>query len=120
MFSKFKIDTCAINCQSTSIIDKQSPSLFNIYLEALMKNCFPNTGGVNIGAKRINCIRFADDMALLAEHERMLKNMLMELNDRCDENRMNINKTKTVIGRKLKKMDVRIKDESVEQVDNFK
>ena len=53
------------------------PTLFNIYLEDLMKNCFLNTGGVNIEGRRIECIRFADDMALLAEDERMLKNMLM-------------------------------------------
>ena len=58
-----------------------SPTLFNIYLEDLMKNCFPNTGGVNIGVRRIKCIIFADDMALPAEDERMLKNMLMELNE---------------------------------------
>ena len=52
-----------------------------IYLEDLMK-CFLNMGDVNIGGRgrRINCIRFADDMALLAEDERMVKNMLMELN----------------------------------------
>ena len=56
-----------------------------------MKNCFPNTGGVNIGGRRIKCIRFADDMALLAEDERMLKNMLMELNDRCEDYGMKIN-----------------------------
>ena len=82
-----------------------SPSLFNIYLENLMKNCFPNTGGVNIGGRRIKCIRFADDMALPAEDERMLKYMLMELNERCEDYGMkiNINKTKTtVIGKKIK------------------
>ena len=62
-----------------------SPTLFNIYLEDLLKNCFPNTGGVNIGGRRIKCIRFADDMALLAEDERMLKNMLMELNNRRED-----------------------------------
>ena len=44
-----------------------SPTLFNIYLEDLMKNCFPNTRGVNIGGRRMKCIRFVDDMALLAE-----------------------------------------------------
>ena len=55
-----------------------SPTLFNIYLGDLMKNCFLITGGcVNIGGKRIKCIRFADDMILLAEDERMLKNILM-------------------------------------------
>ena len=52
----------------------------------------------------------------------MLKNMLMELNDRCEDYGMkiNINKTKTtVIGRKPK-IYMRIKDESVEQVDSSK
>ena len=86
-------------------------------------NCFLNTGGVNLGGRRIKCIIFADDMALLAEDQRLLKNMLMELNDKCDDHGMkiNINKTKTmVIGSKPKKIDIRIKDESVEQVYSFK
>ena len=60
-----------------------------------MKNCFLKTGGVNIEGRRIKCIRFADDMALLAEDENMLKNMLMELNDRCEDYGMNINISKT-------------------------
>ena len=34
-------------------------------------------------------------MALLTEDERMLKNMLMELNERCDDNGMKINISKT-------------------------
>ena len=62
-------------------------------------------------------------MALLAEDERLLKNMLMELNDRCEDYGMkiNINKMKTiVIGRKPEKIDIRTEDESVEQVDSFK
>ena len=75
--------------------------VFIIYLEDLMKNCFPNTGGVNIGRRRFKCIRFSDDMALLAEDERMLKNMLMELNERCEDYGMKINrpisKTKTMV-----------------------
>ena len=78
---------------------------------------FPEHGGVNIGGRRIKCIRFAD-MVLLAEDEMMLKNMLMELNDRCEDYgiKININKIKAmVIGRKPKKIDMRIKDESVEQ-----
>ena len=77
-----------------------------------MENCFPNTRGVNIGGRRIKCIRFADDMALLEEDERMLKNMLMELNEICEDYGMKINVSKTkamVIGRKPKKTDIRIK-----------
>ena len=88
-----------------------------------MKNCFPNTGAVNIRGRRIKCIRFADDMALLAEDERMLKNMLMERNERCEDYGMKINTSKTkamVIGRKPKMIHIRIKGESIEQVDSFK
>ena len=73
-----------------------------------MKNCSLNTGRVNIGGRRIKCMRFADYMVLLAEDEMMLKNMLMELNDRCEDYGMkiNINKTKArVFGRKPKKMN---------------
>ena len=42
---------------------------------------FPEHRVCKIGGRRIKCIRFANDLALLAGHERMLKNMLMELND---------------------------------------
>ena len=88
-----------------------------------MKDCFSNTGGVNIGGRRIKCIRFADDTAFSAENERMLKNMLMELNERCEDYGMKINISKTkamVIGRKPKNINIRIKGESIEQVDSFK
>ena len=84
---------------------------------------FPEHRGVNIEGRRIKCIKFADDMALLAEDERMLKNMLMELNDRCEDYGMKINISKTkamVIGRKSKKIDMHIKGESIEQMDSFK
>ena len=84
---------------------------------------FPDNGGCKHRRRRIKFIRFADDMVLLAEDERMLKNMLMELNYRCDDYGMkiNTNKTKTmIIGRKPKKIDIRIKGESIEQVDSFK
>ena len=58
-------------------------------------------------------------MVLLAEDERMLKKMLMELNERCEDYGMKINISKTkamVIERKTKKIDIRIKGESIEQV----
>ena len=74
-----------------------------------MKNCFLNKGGVNIRERRITCIRFADDMALLAEDDRMLKNMVMELNERCEDYGMkiNISKMKAMgIGRKPEKIDI--------------
>ena len=90
-------------------------------LEDLMKNCFLNKGGINIGGRGIKCIRFADYMALLAEEEIILNSMMMEPNDRCEKCEIKISKPKTmVIGRKPKKTDSRIKDESLEQVGSFK
>ena len=52
----------------------------------------------------------------------MLKNMLMELNERCEDYGMKINISKTkamVIGRKPN-IHIRIKGESIEQEDSFK
>ncbi|KAJ4449321.1 hypothetical protein ANN_00719 [Periplaneta americana] len=88
-----------------------------------VKNCFQNMKGVIVGERRIKCIRFADDMALLAEEEMILKDMLLELNDSCEQYGMkvNINKTKSmVIGRRIQKINLKILNEAVEQVDSFK
>ncbi|KAJ4440465.1 hypothetical protein ANN_08606 [Periplaneta americana] len=63
-------------------------------------------GGVIIGRIRIKCIRFADDMALLAEEEMILRDMLLELNYSCEQYGMkiNVNKMKTMVTeRKVKK-----------------
>ena len=67
--------------------------------------------------------KISDDMALLAVDEKMLKNMLMELNERCEDYGMKINISETksmVFGGKPKKIHIRIKGESIEQVDSFK
>ncbi|KAJ4442977.1 hypothetical protein ANN_04625 [Periplaneta americana] len=68
--------------------------------------------GVIVGGRRINCIKFAD-MALLVEEEMILRDMLLELNDSCEQYGMkiNANKTKTVvIGKKVNQWVVRISD----------
>ncbi|KAJ4447675.1 hypothetical protein ANN_09682 [Periplaneta americana] len=88
------------------------------FLKAVIKNYFQNMRGVIVGERRIKCIRFADDMALLAEEEMVLKDMLLELNDSCVKYGMKINANKTnsmVIGRKIYKINLRILNEAVEQ-----
>ena len=52
-------------------------TLQHLLEDSIIKNCFLNSGRVNIGGRRIKCIRFANDMALLAEDEKILKNMMM-------------------------------------------
>ncbi|KAJ4442563.1 hypothetical protein ANN_04150 [Periplaneta americana] len=74
-----------------------SSTLSNIYLEDLVKNCFQN-------------------MALLAEEETILRDMLLELNDSCEQYvmKINANKTKTMtVGRKIKKKYQKEKKEVV-------
>ncbi|KAJ4438114.1 hypothetical protein ANN_14053 [Periplaneta americana] len=61
-----------------------SPILFNIYLNDLVKNCFQNMVGMIVGGRIIKCITFVDDMAFLAE-ETIPRDMLLELNDNCNE-----------------------------------
>ena len=53
-----------------------SPTLFNIYLEEIVKQGLLNEDGVFVGDRRVKCIRFADDMALLAESETKINEML--------------------------------------------
>ncbi|KAJ4432801.1 hypothetical protein ANN_21440 [Periplaneta americana] len=87
------------------------------------KNLKQNLGGVIVGGRKIKCIRFADDVALLAEEEMILSVMLLELNHSCEQYGMKINANKTkiiVIGRKVRKLYFRILNEAVEQVDSFK
>ncbi|KAJ4448312.1 hypothetical protein ANN_10327 [Periplaneta americana] len=84
---------------------------------------FSEHGRVMVKGTRMKCIRFTDDMVLLAEEEMIMKNMLLKLNDSCEQYGMKINANKIkimVIGRKIKKLNVRIRIEAVEQVDCFK
>ncbi|KAJ4444067.1 hypothetical protein ANN_05856 [Periplaneta americana] len=56
--------------------------------------------------------------SLKAKEETILRDMLVELNDSCGESRMKINAKNTrtmVVGRKIKKIKVRILTEAVEQ-----
>ncbi|KAJ4428825.1 hypothetical protein ANN_25818 [Periplaneta americana] len=58
-------------------------------------------------------------MALLAEEEMILKDMLVELNDSCEQYGMKINANKTntmVIGRKIKKVNLRILNEEDNEI----
>ncbi|KAJ4431235.1 hypothetical protein ANN_19832, partial [Periplaneta americana] len=54
--------------------------------------------------------------------EMILRDMVLELTDSCEqyEMKINANKTKTmVIGRKVKKVNLRILNEAIQQVDSF-
>ena len=100
-----------------------SPTLFNMYLEEIIGECFNGEKGVNMGGRRVECIRFADDMVVLSESEDELRNMMQGLNETCKKYgmRINIKKTKSMIlGGKEETVRVSLKGEDIEQVEKFK
>ena len=59
-----------------------SPSLFNFYVEYIMRNAGLEEaqGGIKIAGRNINNLRYADDTTLMAENEEELKSLLMKVN----------------------------------------
>ncbi|KAJ4441999.1 hypothetical protein ANN_11863 [Periplaneta americana] len=93
------------------------------FLRGFDEELFSEHGRGESRRKKNKFIRFADDMALLAEEETIRRDMLLELNDSCEQygKKINANKTKTmVVARKTKKVNLRILNEAIEQVDSFK
>ena len=99
-----------------------SPTLFNLHLEEIIGESFDGKRGVSIGGRRIECIRFADDMEVIAENTKVFQEILTELNNTCKEYGMNINKKKTkfmILGGKGKRATMKIEGETIEQVNKF-
>jgi hypothetical protein len=100
-----------------------SPTLFNIYLDEILREALEGQGGVNVGGRQISYIAFADDKALLAENERELQEMLRRVNNTLQEYGMkiNVNKTKVMeVAKKRKKIKIKVSNETIEQVRTFK
>ena len=59
-----------------------SPCLFNLYAEYIIRNAGleERKGGIKIGGRNINNLRYADDTTLMAESEEELKNLLRNVN----------------------------------------
>ncbi|KAJ4446546.1 hypothetical protein ANN_13242 [Periplaneta americana] len=60
---------------------------------------------------------------IITAKEMVLRDVLLDLNDSCEqyEMKINANKMKTmVIGRKIRKINVRIRNEALEELDSFK
>ena len=74
-----------------------SPCLFNLYAEYIMRNSGPEEAqaGIKIAGRNINNLRYADDIALMAESEE-LKNLLMKVKEEREKVglKLNIQKTK--------------------------
>ena len=65
-----------------------SPILFNIYLEYIMSDALEeHDGKVNICGRKITNLRFADDIAALAEEEQEIEALVESPDKTCTRNR---------------------------------
>ena len=56
-----------------------SPVIFNVYIEKAINEIKGKASGVNIHGENISMIRFADDIAVIAEIEKDLENILVNM-----------------------------------------
>ena len=63
-----------------------SPCLFNLFVEYIMQNAGLDEaqGGIKIGRRNINNLRYADDATLMAESEEKVKNFLMKVKEESE------------------------------------
>uniref|UniRef100_A0A8D8YV05 Craniofacial development protein 2 n=1 Tax=Cacopsylla melanoneura TaxID=428564 RepID=A0A8D8YV05_9HEMI len=79
-----------------------SPYLFNIYIEKAIAECRECCTGIVLnGDKRIQMLRFADDIAITAPDEYNLKRALECMDEVMDKYKMKINMNKTEIYTKM-------------------
>ena len=77
-----------------------SPSLFNLYIEYIMRNTGLDEAqaGIKIAGRNINNLRYADDTTLMAESKEELKSLLMKVKEESEKVglKLNIQKTKII------------------------
>ena len=71
----------------------QSPCLFNLYTEYIMKNTGleEEQAGIKIAGRNINNLRYADDTTLMAESEEELKSLLMKVKEESEKVGLKLN-----------------------------
>ena len=64
----------------------QSPCLFNLYAEHIMRNAGLDKlqTGIKIGRRSINNLRYAGDTTLMAESKEKVKNLLMRVKEETE------------------------------------
>uniref|UniRef100_A0A8D9DT62 Craniofacial development protein 2 n=1 Tax=Cacopsylla melanoneura TaxID=428564 RepID=A0A8D9DT62_9HEMI len=102
-----------------------SPYLFNLFIEAAINEVKENTLGVIINGQQFHSIRFADDIALLANSEEDINQMLNCLDTTLNKFKLKINAKKTKAMVVSKRYDqnmtanIKLKNERIEHVQEF-
>lgn len=98
--------------------DPLSPILFNCALEEIFRNLKWEERGIKIEAEKLNNLRFADNVVVVAENFEELELMLKELTQKSREasSEINFKKTKILTNEKIPN-SVRIENNTIEIVE---
>ena len=103
-----------------------SPSLFNIYMDAMMRKVIDGApGGVTVGNERVTDLDFADDVALMADTWMVLVGMVMSMEQVTQRFGINISAKKSeilYIGRgegNVRTEDLQLRGQALKQVEEF-
>uniref|UniRef100_A0A8D8Y198 Craniofacial development protein 2 n=1 Tax=Cacopsylla melanoneura TaxID=428564 RepID=A0A8D8Y198_9HEMI len=101
-----------------------SPYLFNVFIEEAMNEVKEKTEGVKVNGVKVHCIRFADDVVLLAEDEESMNQMLEVTYEELSKSKLKINakKTKYMTIEKAEEdsnTHIKIRGVEIEKVDSF-
>lgn len=104
-----------------------SPSLFDLGIDNIDESWEKsNEGGTVIGGKKIFCLKFADDIAIVSDTKEGLQAMFKDLEKYTERNKMviNVGKTKVMVfrngGRLKKEEQWKYKGTKIETVNRFK
>ena len=102
-------------------MEGETPCLFNLYAEYIMRNAGLEEAqaGIKIAGRNINNLRYADNITLMAESQKELKILLMKVKEESEKVGLKLNIQKTKIMASGPTTSWEIAGEKVETVANF-
>ena len=100
-----------------------SPDLFSMYGEFIMREA-EDEGGLKVGGRSVNNIRYADDTVLIADSKEKLQSLLQRVHIASEEKGLSINVAKTECmvmtkGKERVRCELNLNGERIKQVDQF-
>ncbi|CAG4915287.1 unnamed protein product [Colias eurytheme] len=99
--------------------DPLSPKLFSSVLEHIFRKINWDEYGINVNGKKLNHLRFADDLILLSENQEGLKTMLTQLDRESRKVGLTMNLDKTKLMTNNIKTPILLDSNQIEYVDEY-
>lgn len=101
--------------------DTISPKLFTAALEEIFKNVDWEEKGINVNGKRLNHLRFADDIILISDNNQDIQDMMTQLDQESRKMglKMNLSKTKIMHNTLATHNQIKICGTIIEHVEKY-